>query len=285
MLGSALFAGAVALGTLSEDLDPRTVTAQGILEADLHVHPFPGDGALPVWELRREAARRGLDVIAVTAHNNRFALDVGGAFQGTADIIVLPGQEITAPRYHVVAVGTDTLIDWRLTARQAIEAVHAQGGIAIAAHPVETSWRDSDPAALALLDGAEVAHPAMRPTPPWRDEYLQFFLRLQRINPDAAPIGSTDFHTSAPLGLCRTYLLTDDRSAGGVLDAIRRGRTVARRPNGRLHGSDADVAVVERYLSGRDPLPGARPMEQAAAFVALAALALLSWPADRRNRR
>jgi predicted metal-dependent phosphoesterase TrpH len=238
-----------------------------------------------VWDLRREAVRRGLDLIVVAAHNNRFALDLARlAGTGSDDVIVLPGQEVTAARYHLIAAGIDRIIDWRLGAREAIAAIHAQGGVAIAAHPVRASWRDPDEAALGALDGVEVAHPGQRITSPDRDEYLQFYRRVQMANPDIAPIGSSDFHTAAPLGLCRTYLLVQARTAAGALDAIRAGRTVARSPSGQLQGAAGHVAEVERYLAGAG-MPGPSAAERAVALAALAGLAALAVPPRRRQRR
>jgi len=66
-----LLAG-VAAGTLSDARvmpAPQRQDGYYILSADFHVHVFPGDGALAPWDLRREAARRRLDVIALTDHN------------------------------------------------------------------------------------------------------------------------------------------------------------------------------------------------------------------------
>jgi hypothetical protein len=183
-----------------------------------------------------------------------------------------------------VAVGIDRLIDWRLSAADAIAAIHAQGGVAIAAHPVRFSWRDRDPAALAALDGAELAHPGRRPQSPEDDEYLEFFETLRKVNPSAAPIGSSDYHSAAPLGLCRTYLLVDERSASGALAAIRLGRTVARSPNGDLYGAAADVAVVRSWLAGGGDVPKIPIAERSVALIALAALAAVVVPAPLRRQ-
>ncbi len=69
-----------------------------MLVADLHVHPFPGDGVLTVWQLQREASRRGLDVIAVAGHNNRVALTLAHALGLVSDVpMILESQELTTP--------------------------------------------------------------------------------------------------------------------------------------------------------------------------------------------
>lgn len=272
-----LFAGLAAAGTWLDRQAPPAERPPHIMEADLHVHPFPGDGVLTVGALRREASRRGLDVIAITAHNNRFGLDADVAASEAADVIVLPGQEITTPGFHMIAVGVTRLIDWRLDAAGAIAAIHAQGGVAIAAHPVRASWRDGDAAALARLDGAEVAHPGRR-SGTAGDEYLQFFHRARALNPVIAPIGSSDFHSAAPLGLCRTYLLVGERSAAGVLEAIRLGRTVASGSRGELFGAAAHVAEVEAYLAERGAAPAVTRGERLLGLLALAALAFVAAP-------
>lgn len=278
----ALFAAAVIAGTV---LDSRTRVAgplsSTILVADLHVHPYPGDGSLPVWELQREAQRRGIDVVAVTAHNNRFGLTLGRlARPDPGGPILIPGQEITTPSFHMIAVGVEREIDWRLPAREAIAAIHAQGGVAIAAHPGFASWRVRDEATLRALDGAEIAHPSTEWFSSSRSQFQRFFNRVQRVNPDVAPIGSSDFHMTAPLGLCRTYLFVTERSAAGALDAVRHGRTVARDGRGELFGTPENVAAVKQLLSAT-AASAVSPVERLVALTALLALGGLCVPGRR----
>jgi predicted metal-dependent phosphoesterase TrpH len=217
-----------------------------VLAADLHVHALPGDGVLPAWELRREAARRGLDVIVITNHNQSIAARLPSGGQGGSTPIVIPGQEITSPRFHLVAAGVRRIVDWRLPMRQAIEAVQAQGGVAIAAHPVRESWRVHDEDALRLLDGVEALHAGAAPRSRGRYQLLQFYDRVRKINPTIAAIGSSDFHGIAPLGRSRTYIVVEEVSERGVLEAIRAGRTVASDTRGTLVGDPALVGVVEK---------------------------------------
>jgi predicted metal-dependent phosphoesterase TrpH len=224
---------------------PRQSGGLQILTADLHVHAFPGDGVLPAWQLRNEARRRGIDVIAITNHNQSIAASLPSGAGGGALPLVVPGQEITAPGFHMVAVGVREVVNWRLPAAQAVAAVHAQGGVAIAAHPVRDSWRASADGALAEIDGTEAVHTLGEAHSRGRHQLREFYRRAREQNPTVAPIGSSDFHGMAPLGRCLTYIVVDEVSEQGVLRAIRGGRTVASDNRGALVGDPALVKLVE----------------------------------------
>ena len=269
-----LFVGAVAAGSFTDHgRGGAPPVAPTVLAGDFHVHGMPGDGALPVWEIQREAARRGLDVIAITNHNDnrsfRLAQAVG---QLEPYPIVIPGQELTTGGFHIAAIGVRTLVDPRLPANEAIARIHAQGGVAIAAHPVRRSWTENDDEALRSLDGSEMAHPLLLTDPELEGELFEFRHRAQISNPDIAPIGSTDFHVGSPLGLCRTYLIVDEVSEAGVLEAIRRGRTVASGPGDRLVGEAEHIAAVRAHLG---PVRAAN-FQTAATWPAITALLALS---------
>ncbi len=64
--------------------------------------------------------------------------------------IVIVGQEVTARGFHVIAAGIEERVSWRTSAADVIRAVHAQGGVAIAAHPVRRFWPAWDDEALAI---------------------------------------------------------------------------------------------------------------------------------------
>jgi hypothetical protein len=283
-LGLVLFAVAVLLGTLLDARARTRIVPPGgtMLVADLHVHPYPGDGSLTIAQLQREAERRGIDVIGITGHNNRLGLDLSW-FLGTdsAGPIVIPGQEVTSVDFHMVALGITRLVNWRLTAADAIAEIQAQDGVAIAAHPISPINEGWDDRARRALDGTEVMHP-LRLTWSKGGEELDSFLEMTTAaNAEIAPIGSTDFHMAAPLGLCRTYLLTDDRSSTGAVRAIRDGRTVAGCGDDDLVGTSRDVAAVRTALASRPAAVPPASAEKLCAFLALVSLALLAWPLRR----
>ena len=271
--GIAGFIIAVAVGTATDPVAIREIPrADGyyVVSGDFHVHTFFGDGALAPWEIRREAERRGLDVIAITNHNHRVAARIGARLSGPGALLI-PGQEITAPLFHMIGVGLTDTVNWRLTASNAVRAVHDQGGIAIAAHPVPTSWR-AEADADAVLDGAEAA--SLTPNTRIADQLQRFYRRVRARNADVAPIGSSDFHFRQPLGKCRTYVFASEPTRPAILEAIRAGRTVAVDPVGGLTGDGALVTHVQR-IRALEPSRTPGVLASAAALLAFVSLFVL----------
>jgi hypothetical protein len=231
-----------------------------LLAGDFHVHSFFGDGALGPWALLGEAQRRGLHVFAITNHNQVRAARLGRWLSrrlGTGPL-VLAGQEVTNPRYHLAAVGLTRTVDWRVPATQAIADIQAQGGVAIAAHPdLHYSWGIDDPA-RRLLDGAELVHPLVHGKPEGQAELADFRARASALQPRLAAIGSSDFHAMGALGLCRTIVFAREISEAGVLDAIRAGRTVVLDRQGLPHGPPQLAALLPGTTAAAPP-PLPRP--------------------------
>ena len=284
--GGALLAAAILAATWLSWSRPVSAHRGPILAADFHVHPFPGDGALTIRQLQREAVRRGVDVIAVTGHNNQAGWRLAAALGRLDDtgVIVLQGQEVTAPGFHISAVGIAGTVDWNQDARAAIAEIHAFGGAAIAAHPVQESWRPRDEATLAALDGVEVAHPDRNSGEEQARELDEMFAEAKRANPRLSAIGSSDFHMRAPLGRSRTFLFADERSPAGIVRAVRTGQTVAEDPDGRLFGPADLVARVTPELQARRTRLAPTTLEKSCALAALLGLALISSAAQLRRR-
>ncbi len=269
-----LLAGAVAIGTTAADAPaPQPAMRDGfrLVNADLHVHAFPGDGMLAPWDIRREARRRGLDVVAITNHNQLHAARLDRAlFADPPPPLTLVAEELTAPGYHLTAIGIAEPIDWRLPLADAIRAIHAQGGIAIAAHPVRRHGAQIDDGALALLDGVEVAHPVRRDLRSASRQLDALYARAVRIKPTIAAIGASDYHAAGPLGSWRTVVLARDLSQEAVFEGIRAGRTVAFDAAGQAYGSQAWISLVSASA------PAMRPSATTKRHIASVTLAWLS---------
>lgn len=244
---AALWIGGVLLGSFSERPAarvPRLVDGFHVLSADFHVHSFPGDGALPPWTLAREARRRGLDVIALTNHNHMLSWPIARWFAAaTPDVLLLPGQEVTTPAYHMTAVGISSTVPWDRSAARVAAAVHAQGGVVILAHP-DSRAADAIGAAFAEVDGIESAHPARHAAARTARELDDAVVEATRVHPGIAQIGASDFHYLAPLGVCRTFVFVREVTPSGVIEAIRAGRTVGCDALGQTYGEARLIADV-----------------------------------------
>jgi hypothetical protein len=221
-----------------------------VMAADFHVHGFPLSWAtLAPWDTVWAAQRQGLDVIAIVGHNHVWVSKVGRWFSRmTGGPLVLTGEEIVSAHYHLLAIGIDSMIDWRQSAARATEEVHRQGGVAIAAHPLSQYWTAYDALARRTLDGAEVVHPIAYESDDKGAQLRQFY-----ESAGFAAIGDSDYHGLGPIGLCRTYVFTEEVSERGVLDAIRHGRTVVYDRAGRAYGDAALIRLAEGGLIGMAP--------------------------------
>jgi hypothetical protein len=285
--GAVLVSTGLLAATATEPALRASAPAQGdgpgarILAVDLHVHTFPGDGALLPWDLAREARRRGLDAIAITAHNQMIGVQATSPLSTPFGVLLIPGEEVTMPHVHIAAVGLDHAIDWRGPIPAIAAAVHAQGGVAIAAHPVgeqRAAWTDDD---FRAVDGVEVAHPAMFTSRAYARDLRTAYDEARRAHPNIAAIGSSDDHTGEPIGLCRTYVFVREATAAGIVDAIRSGRTVACDADGVVTGPPSLAAAVSGLCrvdaAAGQRTPALSRVATAIAWVGLVALAFFGF--------
>ena len=121
-------------------------------------------------------------------------------------------------------------------------ALHAAGGVAIAAHPDRRAAEAID-TTFAEVDGVESAPPMRHAGAQARLEVDAAVKLAIAVHPGIAQIGSSDFHYLAPLGLCRTYVFASHATPAAVVDAVRAGRTVACDASGSTYGA-ADLAAA-----------------------------------------
>jgi hypothetical protein len=157
---------------------------------------------------------------------------------------VLVGEEITAPGFHLIGVGLTKRVFWKQSAIDAIRAVHAQGGVAIAAHPFVEQWRAFDSAALRELDGAEVLHPAAIASATAAAEFRSFYERANANTHRVAAIGSSDGHWKAVSRFLRTQVFAEDGSEAAILESVRNAKTVVFDTTGRAIGDPELISML-----------------------------------------
>jgi predicted metal-dependent phosphoesterase TrpH len=107
--------------------------------ADMHIHSLYSDGTASVSEiLDHVEANSDLDVIAITDHERidgaLRAAELHAAGEYSYDLVV--GEEITTRRGHVLALFITERLPALRPLEETLSAIHAAGGVAVAAHPM-----------------------------------------------------------------------------------------------------------------------------------------------------
>jgi predicted metal-dependent phosphoesterase TrpH len=207
--------------------------------ADLHMHTTASDGWPTPQELVDHAVRRAsLNVIAVTDHDTiEGALRAREHAAKRARLHVIVGEEVSSRDGHIVALYLERRIRPGMSAAATIDAVHDQGGLAIAVHPF---WRTERVArnrpvhgvgwlaAELDFDGVEVENAT-----PGFYVFNQLAHRLN-LGLGAAELGSSDAHILDAVG--RAYTEFPGKTPEALRTAIESGTTAARRQRYRAVG-------------------------------------------------
>ncbi|HEX7069041.1 MAG TPA: PHP-associated domain-containing protein [Candidatus Limnocylindria bacterium] len=189
---------------------PRAGGERG--RADMHVHSLYSDGTASVGQILEHVEQHtDLDVIAITDHERidgaQRAAELHAAGDFSFDLVV--GEEITTRRGHVLALFIHERIPALLSLDESLRRIHAQGGIAIAAHPM---------APLPLSVGRR----SLRSVRDATDEGI-YFDALELFNPSHA--GRMRHEARLALNAAELGLPGVGNSDGHVLEGIGTGAT------------------------------------------------------------
>ncbi|HEX2222437.1 MAG TPA: PHP-associated domain-containing protein [Candidatus Limnocylindria bacterium] len=228
---------------------PRGGGSRG--KADMHLHTLYSDGTAGVRQLLDHVeSTTDLDLIAITDHERidgaLRAREIHAAGGYSFELVV--GEEVTTRRGHVLGLFLTERVPALRPLPETIERIHAQGGLAIAAHPLApltpslgrrsllTLHAEADPA--RRLDGIELLNPsaAGRARRTARELLNTETLRL-------AAVGNSDAHVLDGVGSAWTWF--PGASAGEYRAAVLR-RAVE--PDGAYWTGWHNVTVYGRQL-------------------------------------
>lgn len=195
--------------------------------ADLHMHTTASDGTASPREVLDYVAELGtLNVIAITDHDIMDASLWAYEQRGQYPFDIVPGMEVTSKGGHVLALWVTKPIAKGMSLADTTAAIHAQGGLAILAHPFEVlvspqaCMRYVQHPEVLLEDGIDALeiHNAGSPTP--GNNWL--------AGRTAAKLGITitgnsDAHTLSAIGCGMTHF--QGRTAADLRRALESGET------------------------------------------------------------
>ncbi|MBI3522526.1 MAG: PHP domain-containing protein [Chloroflexi bacterium] len=228
-------------------------------KADLQLHSDLGDGLASVDEILAGAERTGMDVIALTDHD-----DIRGAFllrdlaarHGSA-VQVVTGVEVTTRQGHLLALFVEDELQMLRPIAETISAIHEQGGLAIVPHPLSYLTFSVGEATLRTLaasgdgsgfvDGIELRNPsyAGRVRAARARALNAHVLRV-------AETGSSDAHHAALVGTAWTEF--DGTTPDELRAAILARLTVAAGRTWTLGEHLEGVATQQWRSMVRDPI-------------------------------
>lgn len=189
--------------------------------ADLHVHTTASDGtASPAEVLEWASEATDLSVIAICDHNTNEGALEAAALSSAYRVEVVVGQEVESAEGHILGLWTPDMIRPGMSAEETVDAIHAQNGLAIIAHPFAPRWwhkhglcRGERVVYDALpFDGVEVANST--PLLLFANGQARKYWRSNRDR--LAATGGSDAHMMSVVGTSRTIF------EGHTADDLRR---------------------------------------------------------------
>jgi len=186
-----------------------------MLRVDLHLHSdYSHDGRSSLQQLIGRALECGLDRIALTDHNT---------FDGAANLVriapelAIAGEEIKTREGEVIGLFITSRVQPFLRPEEAMDLIHAMGGLVYAPHPVDRHRSHFLPERIvALADRIDI----IETYNPWCDAAAnQAAARLADELGKVAATGS-DAHSADELG--RSWMEMDDYS--GTEDFLQKLR-------------------------------------------------------------
>lgn len=202
--------------------------------ADLHTHTiYSYDGTATVSAVLKHAKQAGLDIIAITDHD-----EINGALKALQlaskfGVEVIPGIEITTAEGDLLALNITEKVDRDLPLIETVLKVGELGGFCIAPHPMAAGFGMKSlsaysimkalrsPAVAQILIGIETYNATTI------DRMSNHYAHILGEHLGIARLGNSDAHVAEAVGLGVTEF--EGRTAKDLLKAIRKGKTMIRK--------------------------------------------------------
>ncbi len=186
------------------------------MKADLHIHTdHSPDGVSSVAEMLESARSLGMECIAITDHNTMAGYHE--AKPHADGLILVPAMEVSSADGHILAYGLDKEVTAGMSVRDTVAAIHAAGGIAVAAHPYRTWSGLGESNVIEDFDAVEVLNG--RSAEKGNRSALQLARRMGKPG-----TGGSDAHKVEQMGDAYSILPSDCRDADDVINAIKQGK-------------------------------------------------------------
>ncbi len=103
---------------------------------DSHIHSeYSPDSSSKIDDILKVAAKRNIDIIAISDHNTVDGTSEVLKKTRNTDILAIPSIEISSSHGHILGFGCEENIPRDLSPEDTIDRIHDLGGLAIIPHP------------------------------------------------------------------------------------------------------------------------------------------------------
>jgi len=195
------------------------------LKGNMHAHTTKSDGRLSPEDLVRTYREAGYDWLIITDHDL-----VTQPSDSTGNLILLPGNEITAGGGHILHVGTRERIEPLADRAEVIRRARDAGGLIVINHPRWSSsynhWPVEAIKGLPRFDGIEIYNGIMR-REPGSPLATDCWDRLLSQGVRSWGYANDDFHKDIDLGLGWNVAMCEEATGDAILESLATGQFYA----------------------------------------------------------
>ena len=199
--------------------------------ADLHIHTeYSFDGTASVLAVLQQAKQVGLDVIAITDHDEIDGVLEAMELASEVGIEVIPGMEISTADDDLLALNVTQKIERDRPLLETISKVGKLGGFCIAPHPMDDGYRMHSLGSYLIMkalrdrDAARILIAIETYNATILNKANNDYARTLAEHLGIAQTGSSDAHVLNAIGLGWTEFTGHTRKE--LLRALRNGLTV-----------------------------------------------------------
>jgi len=212
------------------------------MKYELHCHSWYSKGRKIRWEcmmppeqIVRVLKEKGFGGVAITDHDSVKSWPGAKKAAKKYDMVFIPGIEISSSAGHVIGLGLSEGIRPGQTLEETLDAIHGQGGIAVAPHPFDLKGEGIGEGFIKC-DAAEIFNSL-------NSSRLENIKAERKIRKAGIPaVGGSDAHSFGMLG--RTINVIDAHDMDSASREIKKGRV-------RVHGTYTPVPVIVAWVRER----------------------------------
>ncbi|SFA85165.1 PHP domain-containing protein [Clostridium frigidicarnis] len=188
-----------------------------IIDTHVHENKYSKDSFISLDEITLRANELGLHGVCITDHeSNDLRRDIGSSFYRNETLVIV-GAEFLTFEGDILVFGLETLPSKKIPAKELLNLVKENNGVAVSAHPYRNNNRglgDNIGALKDLLHGVECFNGSTFP-------HANLLAYSKSTEMNLGCLGASDSHVIEKLGTYATNFRSNIRDEKDFIEAIK----------------------------------------------------------------